>query len=98
MSTGGRAAVRQSSDLAIGEEIEAWHNGKIYYRGRVVTIIPFLNLISIIDGDSKARRMLDVEALEVVRLIPGPSHARSTGTPLRTTQTPLFLEPAHTDF
>ena len=26
--------IRSSSELTVGEEIEAWHNGKLFHRGR----------------------------------------------------------------
>ena len=68
MDAVGNAVVRTSSELAAGEEIEAWHKGRLFHRGRVEEKIPSTDLFWIVDARSGARRLLDVEALEIVKV------------------------------
>lgn len=65
---GGKSNVRACSELSVGEEIEAWHNGRLFHRGRVTEIIPSTDLFWIMDSRTGARKLLDVEALEIVRV------------------------------
>ncbi|MEK0156626.1 hypothetical protein [Arthrobacter oryzae] len=67
MDTGGNTIVRTSSELSVGEEIEAWHKGRLFHRGRVAETIPTTDLFWIVDSRTGARKLLDVEALEIVR-------------------------------
>ena len=68
MDTGGNTIVRASSELSVGEEIEAWHKGRLFHRGRVAETIPTTDLFWIVDSRTGARKLLDVEALEIVRV------------------------------
>jgi hypothetical protein len=68
VDTGGNAIVRTSSELSVGEEIEAWHKGRLFHRGRVTETIPTTDLFWIVDSRTGARKLLDVEALEIVRV------------------------------
>ena len=68
MDAVGKAVVRTSSELSAGEEIEAWHKGRLFHRGRVEEKIPSTDLFWIVDARSGARRLLDVEALEIVKV------------------------------
>jgi hypothetical protein len=54
--------------LAVGEEIEAWHKGRLFHRGSVTETIPSTDLFWIVDSRTGARKLLDVEALEIVRV------------------------------
>ncbi|WP_346958635.1 hypothetical protein [uncultured Arthrobacter sp.] len=63
-------AIRTCGELAAGDEIEAWHNGKLFHRGRVTQTIPLMELFWILDARTGARKLLDVEALEIVRCAP----------------------------
>jgi len=67
VDTGGNTIVRASSELSVGEEIEAWHKGRLFHRGRVAETIPTTDLFWIVDSRTGARKLLDVEALEIVR-------------------------------
>lgn len=60
----------QSGDIRTGDNIEAWHNGKLFHQGRVTAVVPVLNLFWILDARTGTRRLLDPEALEIVRVEP----------------------------
>ena len=68
MEASGNSTIRTSSDLAVGEEIEAWHKGRLFHRGSVTETIPSTELFWIVDSRTGARKLLDVEALEIVRV------------------------------
>ena len=53
--------------LQAGDYIEAWHNGKLFHHGRVTDVVPKLDLFWILDARTGARRLLDPEALEIIR-------------------------------
>ncbi len=54
--------------LTIGDYIEAWHNGKLYHQGRVTDVVPKLDLFWILDARTGTRRLLDPEALEIIKV------------------------------
>lgn len=56
----------QKAKLQAGDHIEAWHNGKLFHRGRVTDVVPSLELIWIRDAITGKRKLLDPEALEIV--------------------------------
>ncbi|WLQ07255.1 hypothetical protein [Arthrobacter oryzae] len=68
VDTGGNTIVRTSSELSVGEEIEAWHKGRLFHRGRVTETIPTTDLFWIVDSRTGSRKLLDVEALEIIRV------------------------------
>lgn len=68
MDAGGKSNVRTCSELSAGEEIEAWHKGRLFHRGRVTETIPSTELFWIVDSRTGSRKLLDVEALEIVRV------------------------------
>ena len=68
MDAGGKSNVRTCSELSAGEEIEAWHKGRLFHRGRVTETIPSTDLFWIVDSRTGARKLLDLEALEIVRV------------------------------
>jgi hypothetical protein len=57
----------QKVKLQPGDYIEAWHNGKLFHQGRVTDVVPKLDLFWILDARTGTRRLLDPEALEVIR-------------------------------
>lgn len=88
MDTGMNSAVRTCSELSAGEEIEAWHKGRLFHRGRVTETIPSTDLFWIVDSRTGARKLLDVEALDIVRVealgiqaVPAESIRTETGRP-----------------
>jgi hypothetical protein len=54
-----------TDQLRIGDQIEAWHNGKLFHRGRVTDVVPALELFWILDARTGTRKLLDPEALEI---------------------------------
>jgi hypothetical protein len=60
--------------LQPGDQIEAWHNGKLFHQGRVTDVVPQLDLFWILDARTGTRRLLDPEALEIVLVEPVPGH------------------------
>ncbi|MDQ0632782.1 hypothetical protein QFZ40_000691 [Arthrobacter pascens] len=64
METQGVHAVQ----LQTGDYIEAWHNGKLFHQGRVTVVVPKLDLFWIVDARTGTRRLLDPEALVIVRV------------------------------
>jgi hypothetical protein len=71
--------VRSSAELSVGDEIEAWHNGKLFHRGRVNQTVASMDLFWIVDSRTGARRLIDVEALVILRA-PVPAAATAQGT------------------
>jgi hypothetical protein len=67
MTSRKQATVRTAAELSTGDEIEAWHNGRLFHRGPVLRVLPSMGLFWIQDGRTGARRLLDVEALDIVR-------------------------------
>jgi hypothetical protein len=60
--------IRACAELSVGDEIEAWHNGRLFHRGLVTQTVPTMDLFWIIDERTGARRLLDVDALEILRI------------------------------
>ena len=55
----------RTAQLRIGDQIEAWHRGKLFHSGRVTDVVPALELFWILDARTGARKLLDPEALEI---------------------------------
>jgi hypothetical protein len=63
--------------LRIGDTIEAWHQGKLFHRGRVTDVVPALDLFWILDARTGARKLLDPDALEIRHVAaPADPHSR----------------------
>ncbi len=73
--------VRSSSELSVGDEIEAWHNGKLFHRGRVSQTVASMDLFWIVDGRTGTRRLIDLEALVILR-VAAPARASESHIPL----------------
>ncbi|MDR6414911.1 hypothetical protein [Pseudarthrobacter sulfonivorans] len=58
----------ETPKLQAGDYIQAWHNGKLFHQGRVTDVVPSLELIWIQDSATGTRKLLDPEALEIVRV------------------------------
>jgi hypothetical protein len=61
--------VRDLGDLARGDVIEAWHDGRRYNRGKVLQTLPSVGMFWILDEGSGTRKLVDFEAL-LIRRIP----------------------------
>jgi hypothetical protein len=68
MMTDEDLEVRSCAELAAGEEIEAWHRGRLAHRGTVASTLEEIDLFWIIDARTGARRLLDLEQLSVRRI------------------------------
>ncbi|WP_395398518.1 hypothetical protein ACHMXB_11860 [Arthrobacter sp. UC242_113] len=63
--------VRSGAELAVGDEIEAWHRGRLAHRGTVSSTFQDIDLFWIIDARTGTRRLLDLEQLSVRRVAAG---------------------------
>jgi hypothetical protein len=63
--------VQSSAELAVGDEVEAWHRGRLAHRGTVSSTLRDIDLFWIIDARTGARRLLDLEQLSVRRVPAG---------------------------
>jgi hypothetical protein len=71
MTVREESIVRASADLSAGEEIEAWHDGRIFHRGKVTDLAPDRGLFWIMDTLTGGRKLLDMAEFEIVR-VPQP--------------------------
>jgi len=55
----------RTAQLRIGDQIEAWHRGRLFHKGRVTNVVPALELFWILDARTGTRKLLDPEALEI---------------------------------
>jgi hypothetical protein len=84
--------IRRSGELNVGDEIEAWHNGKLFHRGTVTQTVTAVDLFWILDSRTGTRRLIDAGALVILRPEgPGavkPAFPASGKTPPAPGQTP----------
>ncbi|WP_324642953.1 hypothetical protein [Pseudarthrobacter sp. LT1] len=59
-----------TAQLRIGDQIEAWHRGRLFHKGRVTGVVPALELFWILDARTGTRKLLDPEALEIRHVDP----------------------------
>jgi hypothetical protein len=99
--------IRRSGELNVGDEIEAWHNGKLFHRGTVTQTVTAVDLFWILDSRTGTRRLIDAAALVILRAAPpGAAHAAhaahaaspapgpmSVRTPSQPPHMPLFQAP-----
>jgi hypothetical protein len=73
--------IRRTSELNVGDEIEAWHNGKLFHRGTVTRTVTAMDLFWIVDSRTGTRRLIDAEALDILRAAqPGTGKAAAGAT------------------
>ncbi|QNE15645.1 hypothetical protein [Pseudarthrobacter sp. NBSH8] len=58
----------QTLGIQPGDHIEAWHNGKLFHKGQVTDVVRSLELIWIMDARTGTRKLLDPDALEIIRV------------------------------
>ena len=82
MNAAGVQRITVCSELSVGEEIEAWHRGRLLHRGTVTRIVPSAELFWITDSKNGTRRLVDPEALDILRATDAGLHAghRAGGT------------------
>ncbi|RNL56362.1 hypothetical protein [Arthrobacter oryzae] len=107
MDAGEAQRVTVSSELSVGEEIEAWHRGRLFHRGTVSRTAPSTDLFWITEATTGMRRLIDLEALVILRVPAGGGpHAGAAGAKAGTakaatagatgrpaSRAPLFQEP-----
>lgn len=86
--------VQSSAELAVGDEIEAWHRGRVAHRGTVSSTFRDIDLFWIIDARTGTRRLLDLEQLSVRRVAAGNpanavGHSSGTGKPAARRRGPI---------
>ena len=59
--------VQSCGELSVGDQIEAWHNGRLFHRGEVIRTVAATDLFWILDERTGTRRLIDSEALVIVR-------------------------------
>jgi hypothetical protein len=74
---------RQVSELQTGEELQAWHKGKLYHSGTVLRTLPSLGLITL--DTSEGTRLVDAQVLDIARLPATKAHR----------VTDQLMQPAH---
>ena len=52
----------------MGDQIEAWHNGKLFHRGEVIRTVAATDLFWILDERTGTRRLIDAEVLVIRRV------------------------------
>lgn len=70
----------RTAELRIGDQIEAWHRGRLFHKGRVTDVVPALELFWILDARTGARKLLDPEALEIRHVEPAPAALAAAAT------------------
>jgi len=90
--------IRSSAELNVGDEIEAWHNGKLFHRGTVTQTVTAVDLFWILDARTGTRRLIDAEALVILRAAaPAPAAGKSQSPSLAPVRTPSHTSsgPSH---
>ncbi|MET3932897.1 hypothetical protein [Arthrobacter sp. OAP107] len=70
--------VQSSAELAVGDQVEAWHRGRLAHQGTVSSTLQDIDLFWIIDARTGTRRLLDLEQLSV-RRVPAGKAASAVG-------------------
>ena len=52
----------------MGDQIEGWHNGKLFHRGEVIRTVAATDLFWILDERTGTRRLIDAEAFVILRV------------------------------
>jgi len=64
--------VTSCEELSVGDQIEAWHNGKLFHRGEIIRTVAATDLFWILDDRTGTRRLIDAEVLVIRRVaVPG---------------------------
>lgn len=68
--------VQSCGELSVGDQIEAWHNGRLFHRGKVIRTVAATDLFWILDERTGTRRLIDAEALVILRVaVPEATYA-----------------------
>ncbi|WCI08055.1 hypothetical protein PJ267_16230 [Arthrobacter sp. OVS8] len=72
--------VQSCGELSVGDQIEAWHNGRLFHRGEVIRTVAATDLFWILDERTGTRRLIDSEALVIVRAAAPAATIGAAGT------------------
>ena len=94
--------IRSTAELNVGDEIEAWHNGKLFHQGPVTQTLTGVDLFWILDARTGTRRLIDAEALVILRpaargtakAAPRPPVHTSVHATTQSPHMPLFQAPS----
>lgn len=68
--------IRSCAELSPGDRIEAFRDGRSLHRGRVLAVVPELDMFWILDSRTGTRQLLDLDQLRVLRcplrVLPSP--------------------------
>lgn len=81
MAAAQEPTIRTCDALANGDEIEAWHCGRLLHRGRVIQTLPSIGMFWILCTRTGVRKLVDLEASEIIRVAPanqGPARPEAT--------------------
>jgi hypothetical protein len=75
--------IRACEALTHGDDIEAWQAGRLLHRGRVSQTLPSMGMFWIVCARTGARKLVDLEASEIIRIAPpsSPGPERPEATP-----------------
>ncbi|WP_181038475.1 hypothetical protein [Arthrobacter sp. ZGTC131] len=59
--------IRSCAELSPGDRIEAFHGERPLHRGRVLAVVPELDMFWILDSRTGTRQLLDLDQLRVLR-------------------------------
>jgi hypothetical protein len=65
--------IRSCAALSHGDEIEAWHDGRLLQWGRVIQTVPSMQVVWIICARTGTRQLVDLEASKVIRAAVAPA-------------------------
>ena len=71
----------RTAQLRIGDQIEAWHRGRLFHKGKVTDVVPALELFWILDARTGTRKLLAPEALEIRHVEPAPVNVEVPAEP-----------------
>lgn len=83
MDAAQEPTIRTCDALENGDEIEAWHYGRLLHRGKVIQTLPSMGMFWILCTRTGVRKLVDLEASEIIRVAPSKpqSPARPEATP-----------------
>jgi hypothetical protein len=68
VATAQESTIRTCDALTHGDQIEAWHDGRLLHRGKVSQTLPSMGMFWIVCARTGARKLVDLEASEIIRV------------------------------
>lgn len=68
MAEAKEATIRTCEELTHGDEIEAWHEGRLLHRGTVSQTLPTMGMFWIVCSRTGTRKLVDLEASDIIRM------------------------------